>query len=91
MIFLDQSWSEYISSVFPGIVSRGISFPADEVLKVSFLSEISMIDDGLDLVFLFPINDVWGRTREIVSILASFPERRQEPGVEDVMNGPGRR
>ena len=77
--------------MFPGVVSRGISLPFDEVLKVSPLPEIAMIDDGLDLVLFFSIDDVWGRTWKIVSILASFSERRQEPGVEDVMNGPGRR
>ena len=91
VIFLDQLWGEYISLVFPGVVSRGISFPLDEVLKVSPLSEITMIDDGLDFVLLFSINDVWGRTWKIVSILTSLSERRQESGVEDVMNGPGRR
>ena len=48
-----------------------------------------MIDDGLDLVLLFPINDVWGRTWKIVSILTSFPERRQKSGMKDVMDGPG--
>ena len=77
--------------MFPGVVSRGISLPLDEVLKVSFLPEVTMINDGLDLVLFFSINDVWGRTWKIVSILTSFSERRQEPGVEDVMNGPGRR
>ena len=49
-----------------------------------------MIDDGLDFVLLLPINDVWGRTWKIVSILTSFPERRQESGMEDIMDGPGR-
>ena len=77
--------------MFPRIVSRGISLPLDEVLKVSPLTEIAMIDDGLDLILFFPINDIWGRTREIVSVLISFPERRQESGVKDVMDGPGRR
>ena len=91
MILLNQLWSEYISLVFPGIVSRGIPFPLDEILKVSSFPEIAMVDDGLDLVLLFSINDVRGRTREVISILISFPERRQETGVEDVMNGPGRR
>ena len=89
MIFLDQLWSEHISLVFPGIVSRGISLPLDEVLEVSSLPEIAVIDDGLDFVLLFSINDVWGRTWKIVSILTSFSERRQKSGVEDVMNGPG--
>ena len=50
---------------------------------------MAVVDDGLDLVLLFSINDVWGWTRKVVPILTSFPERRQEPGVEDVMDGPG--
>ena len=74
---------------FPGVVSRGISLPLDEVLEVSPLPEITMIDDGLDFVLFLPINDVWGRTWKVVSILISFLERRQEPGMEDVMDGPG--
>ena len=90
MVFSDQLRGEYVSLMFPGVVSRGISLPLDEVLKVSSPPEMTMVDDGLDFVLLFSINDVWGRTREIVSILTSFPERRQEAGVEDVMNGPGR-
>ena len=89
MVFLDQSWSEYVSSVFPGVVSRGIPFPLDEILKILFLSVMAVINDGLDFILLFPINDVWGWTRKVVPILTSFLKRRQEAGVEDVMNGPG--
>ena len=91
MVFLNQLWSEYVSSVFPGVVSSGISLPFDKVSKVSPLTEITVIDNGLDLIFLFSINDVWGRTWEIVSVLTSFSKWGQKPGVEDVMNGPGRR
>ena len=90
VIFLDQLRSKYISLVFPGTVGRGISFPLNKVLKVSSLTEITMIGDGLDLVLFFSINDVGGRAREVVSVLVSLFERRQEPGVEDVMDGPGR-
>ena len=89
MIFSDQLRSKYILLIFPGIVSRGISLPLDKVLEIPFLPEITMIDDGLDLILFFPINDVWGRTWKVVSILMSFPERRQEAGMEDVMDGPG--
>ena len=91
MVFLNQLRGEYVSLVFPGIVSRGISLPLDEILEVSSLSEVAMINDGLDFILLFSINDVWGRVRKVVPILTSFSERRQETGVEDVMNGPGRR
>ena len=89
MVFLNQLWGKYISSMFPGVVSRGISLPFDEILEVSSLSEIAMVDDGLDFILLFSINDVWGRTWKIVSILTSFPEWRQESGMKYVMNGPG--
>ena len=89
MVFLDQLRSEYISLVFPGVVSRGIPFPLDEILQISSSPEVAMIDDGLDLEFFFSINDVWGRPREVVPILVSFSKRRQETGMEDVMNGPG--
>ena len=90
MVFLNQLWSEYVPSIFPRIVSRGIPFPFDKVLKVSPPSDMAMIDDGLDFVFLLSINDVWGRTWKIVSVLAGFSKRGQKSGVEDVMNGPGR-
>ena len=89
MVFLDQLRSEYISLVFPGVVSRGIPFPFDKILQVSSPPEVVMIDDGLDLEFFFPINDVWGRPWKVVPVLVSFSERRQETDMEDVMNGPG--
>ena len=91
MVFLNQLRSKHVSSVFPGVVSRGVSLPLDQILKVSFLPKIAMVGDGLDLIFFFSINDVWGRTRKIVSVLTSFPKRGQKPGMKDVMNGPGRR
>ena len=91
MVFLNQLRSKYVSSVFPGVVSGGISLPLDKVLKVSPLTEVTVIDYGLDFIFLFSINDVWGRTWKIVSVLTSFPERGQKPSMKDVMNGPGRR
>ena len=91
MVLLNQPWSEHIFLVFPGVVSRGIPLPFDEILEGSALPKVTMINDGLDLVFFFSINDVWGRTWKVVSVLASFSERGQKPGVKDVMNGPGRR
>ena len=91
MVFSNQLRGEYISLVFPGVVSRGIPLPLDEILKVSFPPKMTMINDGLDFVLLLSINDVWGRVRKVVPILTSFPERGQKTGVEDVMDSPGRR
>ena len=55
------------------------------------LPKVAMIDDSLDLEFFFSINDVWGRSWKVVSVLVGFSEWRQEAGVKDVMNGPGQR
>ena len=89
MVFLYQLWGKDVLLMFPGIVSRGISLPLDKILEVSLLPKVTMIDDGLDLEFFLPINDVWGRSWEVIPVLAGFLERRQETGVEDVMNSPG--
>ena len=91
MVFPNQLRSEHVSLVFPGVVSGGISFPFDQVLEASPLPKVTMIDDGLDLVFLFSINDVWGRTWKIVSVLTGLPKWGQKSGMKDVMDGPGRR
>ena len=76
MILLDQLGGEYILMGFPGVVSAGISFPLHKVLKITVFPKVAMIDDGLDFKFFFPINDIWGRSREVVTILTGFDEWR---------------
>ena len=74
--------------VFPGVIGLGISFPFDQVLEDSSLPKVAMISDGLDFVLLFSIDDVWGGSREIGSVLFGFMVRGQEAGVEHVMYRP---
>ena len=91
MVFPNQLRSEHVSLVFPGVVSGGVPLPFDKVLEISPFPKVTVVDDGLDLILLFSINDVWGGTWEIIPILTSFLKRGQEPGMKDVMDGPGRR
>ena len=79
---------EYIAVILPGIVSLRVSLPLDQVLKSSPLPKVAMIPDGLDFIFLFSIDDVWGRSREVGSVLFRFLIRGQEAGVENIMYGP---
>ena len=79
---------EYIAVVFPGVVGLGVSFPLDQVLESSPSPKVAMISDGLDLVFFFSINDVWGRSREVDSVLFRFLIRGQKAGVENVVYCP---
>ena len=88
MVLTDQLVGEYIAVVFPGVIGLGIPFPLDQVLESSPSPKIAMVSDGLDLIFFFSINDVWGRSREVGSVLFCFLVRRQEAGVEDVMYRP---
>ena len=79
---------EYIAVVFPGIVGLGVALPLDQVLESPPFPEVAMIPDGLDLIFFFPVDDVWGRSREVGSVLFRFFVRRQKAGVENVVYCP---
>ena len=84
----NQLIGEYIAVTLPGIVSLGISLPLDQVLKSSPFPKVAVISDGLDFIFLLSVDDVWGRSREVGSILFRFLVRGQKAGVEDVVYGP---
>jgi len=74
---------------FPHIVTVWVPLPFDQILESTHLTEESMIDDGLDLVFRVFINQVGRRSQIIWSVRGSFSEWGQQRGVEDVMDPPG--
>ena len=88
MILTDQLVGEYIAVIFPGIVSLGVSLPLDQVLESSPSPEVAMISDGLDFIFFLSVDDVWGRSREIGSVLFCLIVQGQKPGVENVVYCP---
>ena len=90
MILTDQLVGEDIAVVFPGVIGFGVSFPFDQILKSSPSPKVAMIPDGLDFVFLFSVDDIWGRSREVGSVLFRFLVRRQKAGVENVVYCPCR-
>jgi len=74
---------------FPCIVTVWVPLPFDQILESTHLTEESMIDDGLDLVFRVFINQIGGRSRVIRSMHGSLFEWGQQRGVKDVMDPPG--
>ena len=76
-------------SCFPCVVCIGIALPFDKVLKLSFTSEVTVINDGLDFVLFGVFNKVRRWPRVVGSVFCSFAIRGQEGRMEDVMNGPG--
>ena len=72
VILTNQLIGEYVAVILPGIVSLGISLPFDQILKSSPFPKVAMIPDGLDFIFFFPVDDIWGRSREVGPILFRF-------------------
>ena len=54
---------------FPGIVSVGITLPLHEVLEIMAFPKVAMINDGLDFKLFLSINDIWGWSWEVVTVL----------------------
>ena len=76
-------------SCFPCVVCIGIALPLDKILKLSFTSEVTVIDDGLDFVFFGVFDKVRRWPRVVGPMFCRFTIRGQEGRVEDVMDGPG--
>jgi hypothetical protein len=58
-------------------------------LELSFTSEVTVINDGLDFVFFGVFDKVGWWPRVVDPVFCGFTIRGQEGCVEDVMNGPG--
>ena len=90
MISLDLGGGEHLLHRLPRIVSCGISLPLDEVLKVPLLTEISMPQNVFYFKFFFPVYQFRGWSKVIGSLLLRHPIGRQQQGMEDIVDGPGR-
>ena len=80
----------YVISCFPRVICIGIAFPLDKILKLSFTSEVTVINYGFDFVFFGVLDKVRRWPRVVGPVFRSFAIRGQEGCVEHVMNGPGR-
>ena len=79
----------YVVSCFPRVVCIGVAFPLDKILKLSFTSEMTVINDGLDFVFFGVFDKVRGWPRVVGPVFYCFTIRGQQGCMEDVMDGPG--
>ena len=79
----------YMVSCFPRVVCIGVALPLDKVLKLSFTSEVTVINDGLDFIFFGVFDKVRGWPRVVGPMLYGFAIRSQQGCVKDVMDGPG--
>ena len=89
MMLPDQLWGEHLIEGFPGVVRLWVILPFDQVLEFAPLAMEAMVSNGLDFVFLFSIHYLRGRFHKVGPMLFRFAIRRQQAGMEDVMDGPG--
>src|SRR5260370_8772052 len=76
VIGLNEFWGVDLISWFPGVIGFWIPLPFDQVLEGSRLPRVSVINDLLDLVFFFSLDEVWGGSGVIWSVGCRFALRR---------------
>ena len=69
---LDEIRGMDLISWFPCVVTFGVSFPFDQVLKSFRASELSVCDDSFDFVFLFSVNEVRRWSGEVWTVRSRF-------------------
>jgi hypothetical protein len=66
-----------------------VSLPLEEILQ-GFLSPVeAVINDGLDLILVFSLDQFGGWSDIVRSVLRSLVVCREETGVEHVVDLPG--
>jgi hypothetical protein len=79
----------YLVGWFPGVVCVWVSLPFEEVLQGLRLPVEVVINDGLDFVLMFALDQFGGWFDVIGAVLWSFAIRHEETGVEHVVDLPG--
>ena len=88
MLF-NQLWGEYLTREFPGVVRVWVALPFDQILEFTPSAMEAMVSNGLDFILLLPIHYLGGRLCKVDPMFLCFAIRRQQTGMEDVMDGPG--
>ena len=86
----DQFWGEHLIEGFPGVVRLWVIFPFDQVLEFAPSAMEAMVLNGLNFIFFFSIYYLRGRFHKVDPMFFRFAIRRQQAGMKDVMDSPGR-
>ena len=74
---------------FPCVVCVWVSLPFEEVLQALPLPVETVINDGLDFILVFTLDQFGGWLDVVGAVLWGFPIRGEEAGVEHVVDLPG--
>jgi hypothetical protein len=73
----------------PCVVRVWVSFPFEEVLQGLRSPVEAVINDGLDFILVFPLDQFGGWSDVIGPVLWGFVICREETGVEHIVDPPG--
>jgi hypothetical protein len=88
MVLFDQCRGMYLGGRFPCVVSVRVSLPFKEILQGLPLSVEAVINDGLDFVLVFTLDQFGGWFDVVGAVLWGLAIRGEEAGVEHAMDLP---
>jgi hypothetical protein len=89
VVLFDQCGGVYLGGRFPRVVCVWISLPLEEVLQALPFPVEAVINDGLDFVLVFTLDQFGGWFDVIGAMLRGLVIRGKEAGVEHVVDLPG--
>jgi hypothetical protein len=88
MVFLECLRGLDVIDGLPSVITLGVPFPFDQVLKLLPSAVTAVVSNGLDFVLFLIIDKVrWG-SREVLSVLFRLLIGHEEGGVEGGVYGP---
>jgi hypothetical protein len=89
VVLFDQCGGVYLGGRFPCVVCVWVSLPFEEILQGLPPPVETVINDGLDFVLVFALDQFGGWFDVVGTVLWGFTIRGEEAGVEHVMDLPG--
>jgi hypothetical protein len=89
VVFFDQCGGVYLGGRFPCVVRVWVSLPFEEILQGLPPPVEMVINDGLDFVLVFTLDQFGGWLDVVGAVLWGFTIRGEEAGVEHVVDLPG--
>jgi hypothetical protein len=89
VVLFDQCGGVYLGGRFPCVVCVWIPFPLEEILQGLPFSVETVINDGLNFVLMFTLDQFGGWFDVVGAMLWGLAIRGEETGVEYVMDFPG--
>jgi hypothetical protein len=89
MVLFNQCGGVYLGGRFPCVVCVWVSLPFEEILQGLSPPVEAVINDGLDFVLVFTLDQLGGWFDVVGAVLWGLAIRGEEAGVEHVMDLPG--